>query len=122
MTWLRPGLGAPLALLATPARAATPLSYLTAAGPKAARVLSLTWGLLAISIAVIIIVTVLVVVGVLVRRSRGASIATVPVERGSEGLRWIWIGLAASAVPLLVALVWTIAVSQPSTRRAARRG
>ena len=33
-----------------------------------------------------------------------------PVERGSDGLRWIWIGLAASAIPLLVALVWTISV------------
>ena len=110
MTSLRPELAALLALLPTPAGAATPLSYLTAAGPKAARVLSLTFGLLAMSIAVIIVVTVLVVAGVLVRRARNASIANVPVERGSDGLRWIWIGLGASAVPLLVALVWTISV------------
>jgi cytochrome c oxidase subunit 2 len=110
VTRRRPGLVAPLALLATPAAAATPLSYLTAAGPKAARVLSLTWGLLAISIAVVVIVTVLVVVGVLLRRTRDVAIANVPVERGGDGLRWIWIGLAASAVPLLAALVWTISV------------
>lgn len=103
-------MAAALALLATPAGAATPLSYLTAAGPKAARVLSLTWGLLAISIAVVVIVTVLVVAGVLARRTRGVAIADVPVEPGGDGLRWIWIGLAASAIPLLVALVWTISV------------
>ena len=72
--------------------------------------LSLTWGLLAISIAVVVIITVLVVAGVLTRRRRGAAIVDVPVERGSDGLRWIWIGLAASAIPLLVALVWTISV------------
>jgi cytochrome c oxidase subunit II len=103
-------MAAALALLATPAGATTPLSYLTAAGPKAARVLSLTWGLLAISIAVVVIVTVLVVAGVLTRRAQGVAIADVPVERGGDGLRWIWIGLAASAIPLLVALIWTISV------------
>jgi cytochrome c oxidase subunit 2 len=94
-----------------PAMADTPLGYLTADGARAMRVLPLTWGLLIISIAVCIIITALVAVGTWLRRSRSSMpIETVPVESGSSGLPWLYIGVGISTVVLLGSLIWTVAV------------
>jgi cytochrome c oxidase subunit 2 len=88
-----------------------PLSYLSGFGPKAAPVVKLTWGLLGISIAVVLVIAGLVLAGCLRRRVRGSPpIQTIPVERGGDGLRWLWIGVGVSCVPLLIALVWTMHV------------
>jgi cytochrome c oxidase subunit 2 len=105
-------LGAVLAGAApVPALARTPLSYLTGHGAKAYPVVALTWGLAIISVLVTLIVTGLVVWGVYARRVRGAGpIDTVPVARGSGGLRWIGIGVGISSVALLGSLVWTVIV------------
>jgi cytochrome c oxidase subunit II len=87
----------------------SPLSYLDAAGSRANHILPLTLFTLAVSVIVCIVIAVLLWMAV--RRGRapqGAAIATVPVERGRNGLRWISVGLALSAVPLLVTLVWTM--------------
>ena len=66
-------------------------------------------GFALISIVVVIVISLLVLGGVLVR-GRQVAIATVPVERGGNGLRWLWIGVGVSSIPLIVALVWTISV------------
>lgn len=87
-----------------------PLSYLTASGTRAASVLPLTWYMLGVSIAVCVVIAVLLWIAVRRARpqDRGAEMSTIPVERGGNGIRWIGVGLLVSAVPLVVALVWTM--------------
>jgi cytochrome c oxidase subunit 2 len=87
---------------------ATPLGYLRTFGPRADPATDLTWGLIVISLAVVIVVTVLVVAGVLVRRSRGSE--RPPVAESRHEARWIWVGLAPTCVVLLLSLVWTVEV------------
>jgi cytochrome c oxidase subunit 2 len=102
----------------------TPLSYLDSAGPRAGAILPLTWYMLIVSILVCVIIG-----WVLVRALRGvranggdAETRSVSVEEGASGMHWIRNGLLASAIPLLVALVWTMvtlaAVSGPPSRPA----
>jgi cytochrome c oxidase subunit II len=89
----------------------SPLSYLDAAGLRARGILPLTWFTLLVSIAVCLIIAVLLWMAI--RRNRPSpetAIANVPVQRGGAGLRWISVGLMLSAVPLAVALVWTMMV------------
>jgi cytochrome c oxidase subunit II len=87
-----------------------PLSYLSSAGDRADPVVALTWGLIAISVAVVVVMAAAVLGGV-GRRVRDAAVpGDVAVERGGNGLRWIWIGVGISCVPLAVILVWTVQV------------
>lgn len=90
---------------------ATPLGYLTAFGRRADVIAPLTWFTLAVSIVVCLIIAVLLGLAVSGARRGDAAGATaaVPVERGGDGLRWISLGLAFTAVPLAVTLVWTMA-------------
>ena len=90
--------------------ARAPLTYLTGAGPFAGPVVALTWGLLLVSVVVTVIVTGLVTAAILSRRTRGRPVSEVPVKPSGDGLRWLWIGMAASTVALVVSLVWTVAV------------
>lgn len=88
-----------------------PLGYLAGSGAQTAMVTPLMWEMLGVSIAVTLIVAALVLWGVLRRRAREdeAAMAGIPLTR-REGTRWIWIGVGISMVPLLVTLVWTVAV------------
>lgn len=99
--------------------AEAPLAYLGGDGPKAVATASLTWGLLAISVIVVVIIAILVLVGVLAKRARGWT-ALPPVERRGDGIRWIQIGVALTAVALLVSLIWTLqtlaAVNDPGRK------
>lgn len=87
-----------------------PLTYLTSAGARAASVVPLTWYLLTVSIIVVLVIAMLLWAGV--RRSRphdlNVGMSAIPVERGDNGIRWISVGVMVSAVPLVVALVWTM--------------
>jgi len=89
----------------------TPLGYLTGAGARADTTVALTWFTLIVSILVCLIIGALVWLGARRYSARGGALATtsVTVERGGNGIRWIVIGLVISAVPLLIALVWTVA-------------
>lgn len=97
----------------------TPLGYLEAAGERAQAILPLTWLTLGISILVCLIIGILLWMGVSRAGSNGGAAETraVPIDRGRSGLKWIGLGIALSAVPLLVTLVWTMvalaAVSGP---------
>ncbi|HEY2534892.1 MAG TPA: cytochrome c oxidase subunit II [Xanthobacteraceae bacterium] len=87
----------------------SPLGYLDAAGLRAQHILPLTWFTLCVSIAVCVAIALLLWVAV--RRKRvphDVDIASVSIERGGDGLRWIRIGLLLSAVPLAVTLIWTM--------------
>lgn len=98
------------AFMWAPAQAA-PLQYLTGAGEKAAPVVRLTWGLLFISIAVIVIIAVLLA-GAIWRRpgeawTPGAKRALGPHD---GGLNWLWIGVGISTLALLFSVIWTVRV------------
>jgi cytochrome c oxidase subunit 2 len=80
---------------------------LTGAGDKAQPVVWLTWGVLLISLAVILIIGGLVLGGVLRRAPAAESGALVP-EKG--GLSWLWIGVGFSTLVLLLTVVWTMRV------------
>jgi cytochrome c oxidase subunit II len=87
----------------------SPLGFLDAAGVRAQHIVPLTWFTLGVSIAVCVVIAGLLMVAVWRRRQPyGVDIASVRVERGGDGLRWISIGLLVSAVPLAVTLVWTM--------------
>lgn len=91
--------------------AATPMSYLTGAGARAHPVTALTWGVLVVSIAVVVLVAIFVWLGIARRRLRGAPpIASVAPTRGGRGLLWLYWGVGLSSVVLIGALVWTVAV------------
>jgi cytochrome c oxidase subunit 2 len=113
--------GAVASLLSEPAVVGGPMNYLRTFGPRADPATALTWGLIVLSMAVIVIVTALVLAGVLARRTRGrAATADVPVQRGASGLMWIYVGLALTVVALGVALIWTMqvlaAIDSPASR------
>lgn len=92
-----------------------PLSYLSAAGTRAERILPLTWYLLWVAIIVCIVIAALLWVAV--RRNRAVaasrtaspqSIKEIPLSVGSDPVRWISVGVSISAIPIVVALVWTM--------------
>ncbi len=99
-------------LLPASAWAATPLSYLTGYGAKAGPVVTLTWGLLIISIAVIVIVSVLVLAGIWRRRATGANgaVRLVPLSPQGSGLGLLTVGVGVSSLVLVGSLVWTVVV------------
>src|SRR5690242_722854 len=84
-----------------------PLGYLDAAGNRADTILPLTWFTIVVSVLVCVIIAALLWMGIR-RRASTANIRSVPVDRGANGLRWISLGVAISAVPLLITLVWTM--------------
>ncbi len=87
----------------------SPLGYLDAAGVRAQHILPLTWFMLCVSITVCVVIGTLVWMAVQRRRAAGgAEVASVAIERGADGLRWIRVGLLLAAVPLIVTLVWTM--------------
>ncbi len=87
-----------------------PLSYLSSAGPPAHHIVPLTWFMLLVSLAVCLIIAALLWAAL--RRARPqdqcVTMDHIPIERGRDGLRWISLGLIASAIPLAVAFVWTL--------------
>ncbi len=88
-----------------------PLGYLTSSGERAGAIVPLTWFVLAVSVAVCVVIGGLLGLGVWRTRRHGPRVEprAVAVERGGHGLGWIRWGLIASALPLLVTLVWTMA-------------
>jgi cytochrome c oxidase subunit II len=98
-----------------------PLNYLTAAGARAQATLGLTWFTLIVSILVCVIIAMLLWAAVRRARASGGAAETraMALSDAVGGVRWIGVGLLLSAVPLLVALVWTMvtlaAVAEPAT-------
>jgi cytochrome c oxidase subunit 2 len=101
------------------AGADAPLNYLTGYGQRAYSVLWLTWGMLAISLIVIVVVTALLLGGIFRRRPGVAPQlpGEAPVERPPGGVGWIYVGVGVTTVVLLATMAWTVGtlahVSQP---------
>jgi cytochrome c oxidase subunit 2 len=96
--------------MGAPAEAA-PLQYLTGAGERASPVVALTWGLLAISVAVIVIIGLLLA-GAIWRRPGEVWVpgASTALKSHEAGLNWLWIGAGISTLALLFSIVWTVRV------------
>lgn len=69
----------------------------------------LTWGVLLISVAVIVIISLLVVAAVWRKRQAGPQPGPELAATGG-GLGWVWIGVSVSTLVLLFSVVWTMAV------------
>lgn len=102
----------PFLLLACGPASAAPLGYLEGFGPRARPVVDLTWGLMALSVGVVIIISALVLVGVLMRgrslRPGEAAPASVTRAGGQKGISWIYFGLALTVIALGAFGAWTM--------------
>ena len=88
-----------------------PMNYLEGFGTRAYPVVALTWGLLALSLAVCLIIAALVVAGTLRRGPvKTGEHGEILPARHEGGLRWIYIGTGLSLLALIATLVWTVAV------------
>ncbi|HLJ21958.1 MAG TPA: cytochrome c oxidase subunit II, partial [Stellaceae bacterium] len=88
-----------------------PLNYLEGYGARAHPVVGLTWGVIIVSLAVIVIISALVIAAVFHRRpTEHVDPARKPPLVSGGGTRWIPIGITISAVVLLVTVVWTMRV------------
>lgn len=98
-------------VLAFPASSA-PLNYLHGYGDKAYPVVALTWGVLIISIAVVIVVSLLLAGAIwhrpdLKQAQPGDRLA---LESSEGGTNWIWIGVGISSLVLVFSVGWTMVV------------
>jgi len=85
-----------------------PLSYLSGFGPKADPVVTQLYGIIAISLLVVVIVAVLVLFGAFSRRTRpeDGRLASVPLERSGQGLALIYVGSGLSFFALFGTALW----------------
>jgi cytochrome c oxidase subunit 2 len=113
--------GVPLAaLLACPADAeengppviSHSLSYMTGFGPKNYPVVSLLYGEIILSLAVVAIIAILVFAGTILRHRTPPSgnVSAVPISRSGSGLSFIYVGVAITFVILLGYAVWNYKV------------
>ena len=88
-----------------------PLQYLSGAGEKATPVVWLTWGVLLVSVVVIVIIAGLLAAAVWRRPGLswhpGQRAALLPDE---GGLSWLWLGVGLSTLVLLISVIWTVKV------------
>jgi len=102
---------------------AAPLQYLSGAGDKATPVVWLTWGVLAISVIVMVVIAGLLAGAIWHRPGQGWTVGDkAPILADEGGLNWLWIGVGVSALVLLFSIVWTVKVlaqiQAPSARPA----
>lgn len=89
------------------------LSFMTGFGPRNYPVVSLLYAVIIVSLAVVAIIGALVLVGSLLRgryAANPAAVASVPLERPSAGLSFIYVGIAVTTVILVAAAIWNYVV------------
>ena len=96
--------------LAQAALADAPMLYLCSFGSRGQQIADLIIALLVLSIAVVLIISIAVLIGVIRRRTREpADVAgRWPVERGGNGMPWIYVGLPLTVVALAGSVTWTL--------------
>jgi cytochrome c oxidase subunit II len=99
-------------VLPTAAEADAPMTFLRSFGAHADPIKNLTWGVMLISLAVIVITTVLLLAGL--GRRRNTPMPELPgsaaVAHPPGGLPWLYIGVGVSTVVLFAVMVWTVVV------------
>jgi cytochrome c oxidase subunit II len=97
-------------IVSAPSQAA-PLQFLTGAGSKALPVVWLTWGVLLVSLAVIVIISLLLAWAIWHRPALRMAVGEqTRLEKDEGGQNWVWIGVGLSTLALLVTVVWTVKV------------
>ena len=87
------------------------MQYLTGAGEKAMPIVWLTWGVLLISITVVLVIAALLAGAIWHRpgipwpMDRQAAL-----QSWEGGLDWLWIGVGVSTLVLLISIIWTVKV------------
>lgn len=99
------------------------MNLLQSLGVKPDQILPLTWGLLVISLLVVLAAIALLLRGLFVApRTMVSGPNSNPVERPAGGTRWIVMGVAISAFVLFLSAVWTMAtvaaIGEPPARAA----
>jgi cytochrome c oxidase subunit 2 len=90
---------------------AAPLQYLSGAGARAMPVVWLTWGVLGISLLVIVIISALLAGAIWHRPGQGWNVGGRGEVLAEEaGFNWLWIGVSLTALALLFTIVWTVKV------------
>lgn len=88
-----------------------PLSYLQAAGPAAAPLTRLAWGLGAVSVVVVALIAIALAGAIWRRRASPTDgDALEAVGQPGAGLMWIYVGLGLSVPVLAACTVWTLVV------------
>jgi cytochrome c oxidase subunit 2 len=104
------------------ALAAAPLNYLVSFGPKAESTVALTWGLLIISILVVVVMTALVIWAAFRRRTPLAHQGPEPASRDASTSRVFTWGLGITTLILAICVGWTMAtlaaINQPPQKPA----
>lgn len=93
------------------ARAAdTPMYYLETFGAKGDMTVPLLWGLIAVSVLVVVIISAMVIIGILRRRDPDlqAGGRIIAVSRPPGGIGWIHAGLALTTIVLIGFTAWTV--------------
>src|SRR3954447_5887776 len=85
--------------------AQTPMAYLRTSGRMGREIDPLLWGLIVVSIVVVLIISGLILFGVF-RRSRNTAIADVPLLE-SHATQWISTGVGISTLVLIGLVIWT---------------
>jgi cytochrome c oxidase subunit 2 len=120
---LRAFSAAGLIALSVGAASAAPLQYLSGAGGQTRPVVALTWGVLVVSVLVILIIAGLLVGAIWHRPGLRMTVGEPgPVLPDEGGLNWLWIGVSLSALALLVTVVWTVKVLADIERPAIASG
>ena len=97
-----------------------PMYVLETFGATGREITPLLWGLIILSIAVVVVISALVLIGIARRRLPEARMpgGTLAVTRSPGGLGWIYFGLALTLVALTVFVVWTFttmaAIGEPA--------
>jgi cytochrome c oxidase subunit 2 len=89
-----------------------PMTYLVTHGTRADPATALLWGMIALSLAVVVIISAAVLSGVWVRSIRkpvGGS-GAIPVDRPGGGMTWMYVGMPLTVLALAILLVWTLKV------------
>jgi cytochrome c oxidase subunit II len=86
-----------------------PLGLFAPAGTGAHEVSPLLWGLIWLSVIVVVLIALAVVVGIAVRTTGDRDPKLVPVARSGNGLWWIYGGVGVSTLVLIAFIGWTVA-------------
>lgn len=87
----------------------SPLSVLTDAGTQAQQISPLLWGLLWLSMVVVVIITVAVLAGIAVRSRGRTDPSAIGPARSRGGLWFIYGGVGLSTLVLIGFIGWTVA-------------
>jgi cytochrome c oxidase subunit 2 len=92
------------------------------AGSPAREISPLLWGLITLSVVVVVLVATAVVVGIVMRTQRASDPRQVVTEESRPGLAWIYGTTAVSILALVACIAWTLVTMTSTANPAAAQG